>query len=94
MPCQGLLHKEQRIGVAGLEGTLKVFPVPCHGQSTQGCWHRAPGPGSADSLLFLLQPSAPKANAVTVKKPEAEGSTPHRVSITDTAQVTWWLPRG
>ncbi|XP_072773016.1 band 4.1-like protein 1 isoform X11 [Taeniopygia guttata] len=33
------------------------------------------------------EPSAPKANAVTVKKPEAEGSTPHRVSITDTAQV-------
>ncbi|XP_072773017.1 band 4.1-like protein 1 isoform X12 [Taeniopygia guttata] len=25
------------------------------------------------------EPSAPKANAVTVKKPEAEGSTPHRV---------------
>ncbi|XP_015503116.1 band 4.1-like protein 1 isoform X4 [Parus major] len=32
------------------------------------------------------EPSAPKADAVTVKKPEAEGSTPHRVSTTDTAQ--------
>uniref|UniRef100_A0A803V0Z3 Erythrocyte membrane protein band 4.1 like 1 n=1 Tax=Ficedula albicollis TaxID=59894 RepID=A0A803V0Z3_FICAL len=30
--------------------------------------------------------SAPKADTVTVKKPEAEGSTPHRVSTTDTAQ--------
>ncbi|XP_041254152.1 band 4.1-like protein 1 isoform X5 [Onychostruthus taczanowskii] len=33
------------------------------------------------------EPSAPKADAVTVKKPEAEGSAPHRVSTTDTAQV-------
>ncbi|XP_068064345.1 band 4.1-like protein 1 isoform X7 [Anomalospiza imberbis] len=33
------------------------------------------------------EPSAPKANAVTVKKPEAEGSAPHRVSTTDMAQV-------
>uniref|UniRef100_A0A8D2MMQ7 Erythrocyte membrane protein band 4.1 like 1 n=1 Tax=Zonotrichia albicollis TaxID=44394 RepID=A0A8D2MMQ7_ZONAL len=32
------------------------------------------------------EPSAPKADAVTVKKPEAEGSAPHRVSATDTAQ--------
>ncbi|XP_056363198.1 band 4.1-like protein 1 isoform X5 [Oenanthe melanoleuca] len=32
------------------------------------------------------EPSAPKADTVTVKKPEAEGSTPHRVSTTDTAQ--------
>nr|XP_041576218.1 band 4.1-like protein 1 isoform X11 [Taeniopygia guttata] len=38
------------------------------------------------------EPSAPKANAVTVKKPEAEGSTPHRVSITDTAQVDGGTP--
>nr|XP_021403798.1 band 4.1-like protein 1 isoform X12 [Lonchura striata domestica] len=38
------------------------------------------------------EPSAPKANAVTVKKPEAEGSTPHWVSITDTAQVDGGTP--
>ncbi|XP_053848567.1 band 4.1-like protein 1 isoform X6 [Vidua macroura] len=36
--------------------------------------------------------SAPKANAVTVKKPEAEGSAPHRVSTTDTAQVDRGTP--
>ncbi|NXQ37441.1 E41L1 protein, partial [Alaudala cheleensis] len=39
------------------------------------------------------EPSAPKADAVTLKKPEAEGSTPHQVSTTDTAQVMWWLPK-
>ncbi|XP_058706607.1 band 4.1-like protein 1 isoform X5 [Poecile atricapillus] len=38
------------------------------------------------------EPSAPKADAVTVKKPEAEGSTPHRVSTTDTAQVDGGTP--
>ncbi|KAF4788689.1 erythrocyte membrane protein band 4.1 like 1 [Turdus rufiventris] len=32
------------------------------------------------------EPSAPKADTVTVKKPEAESSTPHRVSTTDMAQ--------
>ncbi|XP_016158728.1 PREDICTED: band 4.1-like protein 1 isoform X5 [Ficedula albicollis] len=36
--------------------------------------------------------SAPKADTVTVKKPEAEGSTPHRVSTTDTAQVDGGTP--
>ncbi|XP_053814130.1 band 4.1-like protein 1 isoform X5 [Vidua chalybeata] len=36
--------------------------------------------------------SAPKANAVTVKKPETEGSAPHRVSTTDTAQVDRGTP--
>ncbi|NXT28268.1 E41L1 protein, partial [Syrrhaptes paradoxus] len=41
--------------------------------------------------------SAPKTDAVTVglgpgvKKPEADGSAPHRVGTTDAAQVTWWL---
>lgn len=30
---------------------------------------------------------------MTVKKPEAESSTPYRVSTTDMAQVTWWLPK-
>ncbi|NXD30153.1 E41L1 protein, partial [Spelaeornis formosus] len=39
------------------------------------------------------EPSAPRVDAVTVKKPEGEGSTPHRVSTTDTAQVIWWLPK-
>ncbi|NWR88149.1 E41L1 protein, partial [Furnarius figulus] len=40
-----------------------------------------------------LEPSAPKTDAVMVslglgvKKPEADGSTPHRVNTTDTAQV-------
>ncbi|XP_057232678.1 band 4.1-like protein 1 isoform X5 [Malurus melanocephalus] len=38
------------------------------------------------------EPSAPKADAVPVKKPEAEGSTPHRVSTTDTAQVDGGTP--
>ncbi|XP_064585749.1 band 4.1-like protein 1 isoform X3 [Zonotrichia leucophrys gambelii] len=38
------------------------------------------------------EPSAPKADAVTVKKPEAEGSAPHRVSATDTAQVDGGTP--
>ncbi|XP_054130836.1 band 4.1-like protein 1 isoform X10 [Melozone crissalis] len=38
------------------------------------------------------EPSAPKADAVTVKKPEAEGSAPHRVSATDTAQVDGATP--
>ncbi|NXR25709.1 E41L1 protein, partial [Cinclus mexicanus] len=38
------------------------------------------------------EPSAPKADTVTVKKPEAEGSTPHRVSSTDTAQVDGGTP--
>ncbi|XP_071311564.1 band 4.1-like protein 1 isoform X13 [Agelaius tricolor] len=38
------------------------------------------------------EPSAPKADAVTVKKPEAEGSAPHRVSTTDTAQVDGGTP--
>ncbi|NXD45373.1 E41L1 protein, partial [Copsychus sechellarum] len=38
------------------------------------------------------EPSAPKADTVTVKKPEAEGSTPHRVSTTDTAQVDGGTP--
>ncbi|NXU95592.1 E41L1 protein, partial [Xiphorhynchus elegans] len=44
-----------------------------------------------------LEPSAPKTDAVMVspglgvKKPEADGSTPHRVSTTDTAQVKWSL---
>ncbi|NXI13704.1 E41L1 protein, partial [Irena cyanogastra] len=40
------------------------------------------------------EPSAPKADAVTVKKPEAEGSTPHRVSTTDMAQVDGGTPGG
>lgn len=30
---------------------------------------------------------------MTLKKPEAEGSTPHQVSTTYTALVTWWLPK-
>ncbi|NXL25096.1 E41L1 protein, partial [Setophaga kirtlandii] len=38
------------------------------------------------------EPSAPKADAVTVKKLEAEGSAPHRVSTTDTAQVDGGTP--
>ncbi|NWY72500.1 E41L1 protein, partial [Erithacus rubecula] len=38
------------------------------------------------------EPSAPKADTVTVKKPEAEGSTPHRVSTTDMAQVDGGTP--
>ncbi|NXH50885.1 E41L1 protein, partial [Dicaeum eximium] len=38
------------------------------------------------------EPSAPKADTVTVKKPEAEGSAPHRVSTTDTAQVDGGTP--
>ncbi|XP_031982488.1 band 4.1-like protein 1 isoform X6 [Corvus moneduloides] len=38
------------------------------------------------------EPSAPKADAVTVKKPEAEGSAPHRVSTTDMAQVDGGTP--
>ncbi|XP_014741756.1 PREDICTED: band 4.1-like protein 1 isoform X3 [Sturnus vulgaris] len=38
------------------------------------------------------EPSAPKADTVTVKKPEAEGSAPHRVSATDTAQVDGGTP--
>ncbi|NWW18234.1 E41L1 protein, partial [Falcunculus frontatus] len=38
------------------------------------------------------EPSAPKADAVTVKKPEAEGSAPHWVSTTDTAQVDGGTP--
>ncbi|NWV28935.1 E41L1 protein, partial [Origma solitaria] len=38
------------------------------------------------------EPSAPKADAVTVKKPEAEGSAPPRVSTTDMAQVTAFFP--
>ncbi|XP_054500444.2 band 4.1-like protein 1 isoform X12 [Agelaius phoeniceus] len=38
------------------------------------------------------EPSASKADAVTVKKPEAEGSAPHRVSTTDTAQVDGGTP--
>ncbi|NWW08254.1 E41L1 protein, partial [Oreocharis arfaki] len=38
------------------------------------------------------EPSAPKADAVTGKKPEAEGSAPHRVSTTDTAQVDGGIP--
>ncbi|XP_039555488.1 band 4.1-like protein 1 isoform X10 [Passer montanus] len=38
------------------------------------------------------EPSAPKADAVTVKKPEAEGSAPHQVSTTDTAQVDGGTP--
>ncbi|NWR20614.1 E41L1 protein, partial [Emberiza fucata] len=38
------------------------------------------------------EPSAPKADAVTVKKPEAGGSAPHRVSTTDTAQVDGGTP--
>ncbi|NWW62773.1 E41L1 protein, partial [Ifrita kowaldi] len=38
------------------------------------------------------EPSAPKADAVTVKKPEAEGSALHRVSTTDTAQVDGGTP--
>ncbi|NWV49711.1 E41L1 protein, partial [Daphoenositta chrysoptera] len=38
------------------------------------------------------EPSAPKADAVTLKKPEAEGSAPHRVSTTDTAQVDGGTP--
>ncbi|NXF24477.1 E41L1 protein, partial [Rhodinocichla rosea] len=38
------------------------------------------------------EPPAPKADAVTVKKPEAEGSAPHRVSTTDTAQVDGGTP--
>ncbi|NWI04411.1 E41L1 protein, partial [Tichodroma muraria] len=38
------------------------------------------------------EPSAPKVDAVTVKKPEAEGSSPHKVSITDTAQVDGGTP--
>lgn len=47
--------------------------------------------------MFLLQSPAPKTDAVTVglgpgmKKPEADGSAPHRVSTTDAAQVTWWF---
>ncbi|XP_038014858.1 band 4.1-like protein 1 isoform X5 [Motacilla alba alba] len=38
------------------------------------------------------EPSAPKADTVTVKKPEAEGCAPHRVSTTDTAQVDGGTP--
>ncbi|XP_030819092.1 band 4.1-like protein 1 isoform X1 [Camarhynchus parvulus] len=38
------------------------------------------------------EPSAPKADAVTVKKPEAEGSAPHRVSTTAMAQVDGGTP--
>ncbi|XP_048177432.1 band 4.1-like protein 1 isoform X7 [Corvus hawaiiensis] len=38
------------------------------------------------------EPSAPKADAVMVKKPEAEGSAPHRVSTTDMAQVDGGTP--
>ncbi|XP_017602438.1 PREDICTED: band 4.1-like protein 1 isoform X8 [Corvus brachyrhynchos] len=38
------------------------------------------------------EPSAPKADTVTVKKPEAEGSAPHRVSTTDMAQVDGGTP--
>lgn len=30
MLCQGLLHKEHRMRVAGLEGTLKVISFQCH----------------------------------------------------------------
>ncbi|KFW74259.1 Band 4.1-like 1, partial [Manacus vitellinus] len=45
-----------------------------------------------------LEPSAPKTDAVMVslglgvKKPEADGSTPHRVSTTDTVQVDGGTP--
>ncbi|NXK40188.1 E41L1 protein, partial [Piprites chloris] len=45
-----------------------------------------------------LEPSAPKTDAVTVglglgvKKPEADGSTPQRVSTTDTVQVDGGTP--
>ncbi|NXA19821.1 E41L1 protein, partial [Ibidorhyncha struthersii] len=51
-----------------------------------------PSPG-----VSQLESSAPKMDAVTVglgpgmKKPEADGSTPHQVGTTDAAQVTWWL---
>ncbi|NXS39684.1 E41L1 protein, partial [Balaeniceps rex] len=44
-----------------------------------------------------LESSAPKTDAVTVglrpgmKKPEADGSAPHRVGTPDAAQVTWGL---
>ncbi|NWT99436.1 E41L1 protein, partial [Urocynchramus pylzowi] len=38
------------------------------------------------------EPSAPKADAVPVKKPEAEGSAPHWVSTTDMAQVDGGTP--
>ncbi|NXK69072.1 E41L1 protein, partial [Sylvietta virens] len=38
------------------------------------------------------EPSAPKADAVTLKKPEAESSTPHRVSTTFTARVDGGTP--
>ncbi|XP_054701757.1 band 4.1-like protein 1 isoform X3 [Grus americana] len=47
-----------------------------------------------------LEPSAPKTDAVTVslgpgvKKAEADGSTPHRVGTTDTAQVDGGTPGG
>ncbi|XP_031982493.1 band 4.1-like protein 1 isoform X10 [Corvus moneduloides] len=44
------------------------------------------------SLVSSPEPSAPKADAVTVKKPEAEGSAPHRVSTTDMAQVDGGTP--
>ncbi|XP_017602440.1 PREDICTED: band 4.1-like protein 1 isoform X10 [Corvus brachyrhynchos] len=44
------------------------------------------------SLVSSPEPSAPKADTVTVKKPEAEGSAPHRVSTTDMAQVDGGTP--
>ncbi|XP_048177434.1 band 4.1-like protein 1 isoform X9 [Corvus hawaiiensis] len=44
------------------------------------------------SLVSSPEPSAPKADAVMVKKPEAEGSAPHRVSTTDMAQVDGGTP--
>ncbi|NWX36270.1 E41L1 protein, partial [Notiomystis cincta] len=38
------------------------------------------------------EPAAQKADAVAVKKPEVEGSAPHRVSTTDMAQVDGGTP--
>ncbi|NXW55631.1 E41L1 protein, partial [Eurystomus gularis] len=52
-----------------------------------------PGPD-----VSQLEPSAVKTDAVTIglgpgmKKPEADSSTPHRVSTTDAAQVMWRHP--
>ncbi|NXN45755.1 E41L1 protein, partial [Rhinoptilus africanus] len=49
------------------------------------------------SDVSQLESSAPKTDAVTVslglgmKKPEVDGSSPHQVGTTDTAQVTRWL---
>jgi len=59
--------------------------------------HLGPLASCPTLAVFLLQSSAPKTDAATVslgpgvKKPEADGSAPHRLGTADAAQVTRWL---